>query len=177
MRRMALSVPVWLMLGATALAQGTGSAAPPSASPPPMPPPNTAPAGAMPGSGEQPAAMGGNVPVSTKASNLDQQDQADGKVAPALPSPDLGPNASPVDYLRAAQSALAAGKTGEAQQSLEMAQTRLLDRSVPYGEVNKPINSPAIDTISKALQALAAGNTAQSTQLVQAAIPQAEAAH
>ena len=177
MRSMGLSVPVWLMLGAAALAQGTGPAAPPFVSPPPMPPANEAPPAAMPNNGEQPATMGGRQPLSTRAANLNEQDQPYGKVAPALPSPDLGPDASPVAYLHAAQSALAAGRTGAAQQSLEMAQTRLLDRSVPYGQINTPIRSPAIDTISKALQALGAGDTAQSMQLIQAAIQQAEEAH
>lgn len=182
MRGMVLSAPIWLMLGAAALAQGTV----PAGNPPPLPPanpnypapaPNAAAPTPMQNSGAMSATMGGSVPLSRNATNLNQQDQPYARVAPALPSPDLGPNATPVDYLHAAQSALAAGKTGEAQQSLEMAQTRLLDRSVPYGQVNTPIRSPAIDTINQALQALGAGNQAQTMQLIQAAIPQAEAAH
>ncbi|HET8997809.1 MAG TPA: hypothetical protein VFN42_14165 [Acetobacteraceae bacterium] len=179
MRSVVLSVPVWLLLGAAALAQGTANA------PPPLPPsdqaasplpPNLAPPAAMPAPAQQPATLGGQEPVSTGAANLNQQDQPYRKVAPALPTPELGPNATPVDYLHAAEAALAGGRTGEAQQSLEMAQTRLLDRSVPYGQVNTPIKSPAIDTISQALQALGAGDRAQTMQLIQAAIHQAEAA-
>ena len=42
----------------------------------------------------------------------------------------------PSDYLRAAQGALAAGRIAEAQEALEMAQTRMLDRSVPLGQTN-----------------------------------------
>lgn len=181
MRSVLLSVPVWLMLGAAALAQG---APPAPGNPPPLPPPNAEPSvpanppptTAMPPQGEQPGTMGGREPLSARPSNIGPQDQGYGRIAPALPSPELGPNASPADYLRAAQAALAAGRTGEAQQSLEMAQTRLLDRSVPYGQVNTPVNSPAISAIGQALQALSAGNTAQCMQLIQVAIPQAEAA-
>lgn len=180
MRSVVLSVPVWLLLGTAALAQGTPNL------PPPLPPsdqaasplpPNTAPPAAMPAPAQPPAAMGGQEPVSTNAANLNQQDQPYRKVAPALPTPELGPNASPADYLRAAESALAGGRTGEAQQSLEMAQTRLLDRSVPYGQVTTPIRSPAIDTISQALQALGAGDRVQAMQMIRAAMHQAEAAH
>ena len=47
---------------------------------------------------------------------------------PNLPTTLVGPNATPADYLRAAQQSLQAGRTGEAQQALEMAETRLLDR-------------------------------------------------
>lgn len=188
MRSVVLSVPVWLLLGTAALAQGTANSPPPlppsdltapmppNAAPPPLPP-NTAPPAAMRGPAQQPATMGGRQPVSPNAANINQQDQPYSNVAPALPTPELGPNASPVDYLHAAQIALASGSTGEAQQSLEMAQTRLLDRSVPYGQVNAPINSPAIDTISRALRALGAGDRGQAMQLIQVAAQQAEAAH
>ncbi len=78
-------------------------------------------------------------------------------------------------YLRAAQSALQAGRTGEAQQSLEMAQTRLLDRSVPMGQTNNPSDNPAVSQMSQALKALAAGDRAQTMQLIQSAIPAAMA--
>ena len=84
-----------------------------------------------------------SMPMGSSASNIDAQDTRS-QIAPNLPSPQLGPNASPVDYLRAAQSALAAGQTGEAQQALEEAQTRLLDRSVAYGQTNNPSDNPAV---------------------------------
>ena len=97
------------------------------------------------------------------------------QIAPNLPSPQVGPNASPVDYLRAAQGALSAGQTGEAQQALEEAQTRLLDRSVPYGQTNNPSDNPAVAQITQALHALAAGDRGQCMQLIQSAIPAAQA--
>ncbi len=57
------------------------------------------------------------------------------KIASALPAPAVGEDAPPADLLRAAESALAAGRAGEAQEAMEMAQTRLLDRSVPLAHV------------------------------------------
>jgi len=117
---------------------------------------------------------GMSLPMGTHASNIDQQDTRS-TIAPNLPAPQLGEGAPPVDYLRAAQSALAAGQTGEAQQALEMAQTRMLDRSVMYDQTNNPTDNPAVTQIRDALHALAAGDRAQAMQLIQSAIPAAQA--
>jgi hypothetical protein len=117
---------------------------------------------------------GMSLPRGTDASNIDQSDTRS-QIAPNLPSPVLGPDASPADYLRAAQESLQAGRTGEAQQSLEMAETRLLDRSVPLGKNNVPDQSAVIGQINQALQALAAHDRARTMQLIQAAIPGAVA--
>ena len=68
-----------------------------------------------------------------------------------------------------------AGRTGEAQQSLEMAQTRLLDRSTPQFQTSDPSDNPAVTQISQALKALAAGDRAQTMQLIDAAISSATA--
>lgn len=135
------------------------------------------PPGASPDTGARPGNVVGtgmSLPMGTRASNIDPSDTRS-MIAPNLPSPAIGPNASAVDYLRAAQSALQAGRTGEAQQSLEMAQTRLLDRSVPMGQTNNPTDNPAVIQISQALKALAAGDRAQTMQLIQSAIPAATA--
>jgi hypothetical protein len=115
-----------------------------------------------------------SVPMGTHASNIDQSDTRS-PIAPNLPSPAVGPNASAADYLRAAQASLQAGRTGEAQQSLEMAQTRLLDRSVPQDQTSNPSDNPAVSQISQALKALAAGDRAQTMQLIQSTIPMATA--
>jgi hypothetical protein len=117
---------------------------------------------------------GMSMPMGTRASNIDANNTRS-TIAPNLPSPSLGPDSSPADYLRAAQASLQAGRTGEAQQSLEMAQTRLLDRSVPLGQTNNPSDNPAVTQISQALQALAARDRAQAMQFIQAAIPAATA--
>lgn len=114
-------------------------------------------------------------PRSSRASNINTMDTRS-TIAPNLPSPSLGPGASAADYLRAAQSSLAAGRTGEAQQALEMAQTRLLDRSVAYGQTNEPDSNPAVRQISDALQALAANDRMRASRIIQDAIPAAQAA-
>ena len=135
------------------------------------------PPGANPVTGARPGndvGTGMSMPMGTRASNIDANDTRS-TIAPNLPSPSLGPDSSPADYLRAAQASLQAGRTGEAQQSLEMAQTRLLDRSVPLGQTNNPSDNPAVTQISQALQALAARDRAQAMQLIQAAIPAANA--
>jgi hypothetical protein len=139
--------------------------------------PQGVPRGTNPDTGARPGneiGTGMSLPMGTRASNIDAGDTRS-VIAPNLPSPLIGANASPVDYLRAAQSALQAGRTGEAQQSLEMAQTRLLDRSVPMGQTDNPDSNPAVVQISHALRALAAGDRAQTMQLIQSAIPAATA--
>lgn len=88
----------------------------------------------------------------------------------ALPSPAVSGNAAPADILRAAQGALAAGRSGEAQEALEMAQTRLLDRSVQLGHTGDASGSPAVNLIRQALQALAAGDRLGCADSIQAAI-------
>jgi hypothetical protein len=67
----------------------------------------------------------------------------------------LSPEASPADFLRAARGALAAGRNGEARSALEMAQTRLLDRSVDAGQESVPSHDLAVKQISEAIEALA----------------------
>src|SRR5262249_39287749 len=47
------------------------------------------------------------------------------RVVATLPVPGLSDEAAPTDFLKAARGAVAAGRTGEARSSLEMAQTRL----------------------------------------------------
>jgi hypothetical protein len=139
--------------------------------------PQGVPAGANPDTGARPGndiGTGMSLPMGTRASNIDQSD-THSSIAPNLPSPPIGANANAVDYLRAAQSALQAGRTGEAQQAMEMAQTRLLDRSVPQGQTNNPSDNPAVSQTSLALKALAVGDRAQSMQLLQSAIPAATA--
>jgi hypothetical protein len=115
-----------------------------------------------------PAAWADN-PTSDRASNIDAADSAS-TIAPALPSPDLRPGAPPVAFLHAARSALATGRSGEAQQALEMAETRLLDRSTPLFQTNDPSSSPLIRQIGEARRALGAGDRAKSMQLLDQAI-------
>jgi hypothetical protein len=91
-------------------------------------------------------------------------DKQGAKIAPAalasnkLPEPPLSPEASPVDFLRAARGALAAGRAGEARSALEMAQTRLLDRVVDAGKEQEPSHDAAVKQITGAINALAAND-------------------
>lgn len=91
------------------------------------------------------------------------------KLATELPAPPLSDDARPGEFLQAAARAVATGRKGEAQQSLEMAQTRLLDRSVPLGATGVPSEQPAVKLISQALQALAAGDRGTCLRLIEEA--------
>jgi hypothetical protein len=113
-------------------------------------------------------------PTSDNASNINGQDTLS-PIAPALPEPNLAEGARPSDALRAAQGALAAGRTGEAQAALEMAETRMLDRSVALGATGNPSDNPTVGQISRALQALAANDRATSMQWIQTALGSATA--
>jgi hypothetical protein len=93
----------------------------------------------------------------------------------ALPTPDLPEGSKPSDYLRAAQGALAAGHTGMAEEALERAQTRLLDRSVPLFQTDNPSSNPISQQITQARQALAARDRGACMQLIQTAIASATA--
>jgi hypothetical protein len=94
-------------------------------------------------------------PASSQASNIDGAD-THATIAPHLPSPGLGENASPDKYLMVAERALRAHKSGEAQQALEMAETRLLDRSTSPSAASSPDQGPRVQAVSAALRDLAA---------------------
>ena len=57
------------------------------------------------------------------------------------------------------QAAIAAHHTGTAQQALEMAETRLLDRSTPVGSANQPDDNQRVEAVASARKALASGDT------------------
>jgi hypothetical protein len=114
---------------------------------------------------------GNSLPRSDKASNTTAHDTRT-QIAPNLPSPGIAENATPRDYLVAARKALVAGHTGQAQQSLEMADTRLLDRSVAQGQTNSHSDDPLVIRIDEARRALGNGDTKLATQIVDAALAQ-----
>lgn len=115
---------------------------------------------------------GSSLPLSDKASNITPGDMRS-TIAPNLPSPPVGENAPVRDYLMAARAALFAGRTGEAQQSLEMAETRALDRSVPLFQTNVASTAPLVEAIRNALQALSAGDRGRAVQVIEAILPKA----
>ena len=146
------------------------------AQPAPRATPQGVPRGANPETGARPGneiGTGASLPRSDKASNIGPGN-TQSTIVPNLPSPPIGENATPRDYLLAARAALATGRTGEAQQSLEMAETRALDRSVPLFQTNVPPKDPLVAEIQAALDALGAGDKLRAMQIIEAAIPHAE---
>ena len=87
-----------------------------------------------------------------------------GVAAPPVPD-----NASPLDFLHAARDALAHGKTGQAQEALERAEARALDRAVPLFQTDKPIEDPLVTQIRQARLALASNDIEHSIQLIASA--------
>jgi hypothetical protein len=106
---------------------------------------------------------------SNKASNIVSAD-TNGTVAPNLPSAGLGLDATARDYLRTAREALVAGRTGEAQQSLEMAETRVLGGAVTPNRADIPSGRPKAVEIHDALHALGQGDRALAIQIVDIAL-------
>ena len=105
------------------------------------------------------AATGMSGPASNRASNIDRADTPGG-IAPHLPGPDVPEDSGPDSLLRAADRALAEHRTGAAQEALERAETRLLDRSTEIDASSRPDQDPRVVHISAALQALGRGDIA-----------------
>jgi len=114
--------------------------------------------------------VGPSFPLSPNASNIGPSDTRS-NIAPTLPDPDVGEDASPRQLLMAARNALAAGRTGQAQEAMERAQTRLLDRSTPLFQTDRPSADPAVARISEALRALGAGDRAGALRVLDATVP------
>lgn len=114
--------------------------------------------------------VGLSLPLSDRASNINAQDTTAG-VAPTLPATGLGADATPQDYLRAARADLAAKRrTGQAQQAMEMAETRALDRSVTPDRAGAPDDSRLVTRIRDARMALGNGDIAGAIRLIDAAL-------
>jgi hypothetical protein len=114
------------------------------AAPQPAPSPSMTPASSF---------VPGHEPMSAQASNINPAD-THSEIAPALPPPPVGPDASANDLLQAAQTALAQHRSGAAQEALERAETRLLDRSTVPDAAGTPDQRPRVRAISAALDAI-----------------------
>jgi hypothetical protein len=112
---------------------------------------------------------GTSMPLSDKASNTTSADTRSA-IAPTLPASSIGADATVHDYLTAARASLVAGRTGQAQQSLEMAETRALDRSVVKGQANVPDDSQVITRIRDARHALSDRNRTHAIALIDLAL-------
>ena len=130
------------------------------------------PPGANPVTGARPGneiGTGMSMPMSDKAGNIGPQDTSS-PIATRLPSPDVEENASVHALLLAARAALIANRTGEAQEALEQAETRALDRSVPLLQTGVPSQSPLVAKIRDALHALGTGDRMATAHLLDEAI-------
>lgn len=108
---------------------------------------------------------GQSLPLSDKASNAAPADTRS-VIAPRLPTPGVGDDSAPRGFLEAAQKALTLGRTGEAQEALERAESRLLDRSVAPSRANDPSAQPVVAAVGDARRALAAGDRARAQQII-----------
>ncbi len=113
--------------------------------------------------------IGDSLPRSDKASNI-VPSNSQSNVAPTLPPSGLGDNAATFEYLRVARTALVAGRTGQAQQSLEMAETRALDRWVLQDQINTPSTSVIVGRIRDARHALGNRDSSQAIRLIDLAL-------
>lgn len=113
--------------------------------------------------------VGESLPRSDKASNIVPADTRS-DIAPTLPQSAAGNDAATRDYLRAARASLVAGQSGQAQQSLEMAETRALDRTVEQGRTGVPSHSALVSQIRDARHALGNGDTTHAIRLIDLAL-------
>ena len=104
-------------------------------------------------------------PIDLRASNIAPSDTRS-TIAPALPVPPVGLSAPPLTFLQAARAAISAGRTGETQEALERAETRLLDSAGLAGIGS----TPALDETRAARSALAARDRIGATREIDAAI-------
>lgn len=139
------------------------------------PSPDWVPPGANPQTGARPGneiGTGMSLPLSDKAGHI-LPGHDGGRIAGRLPTPPVDENAGPRDFLLAARGALAAGRTGEAQEALERAETRLLDRSVPLFKTNEQSRDALVQQIQDVLHTLGAGDRMAAMQLLEQAIAHA----
>ena len=116
---------------------------------------------------------GMSLPRSDAASNLDARTTRS-ELAPNLPAPPAGDDIQTL--LLDARRALRLGQTGEAQEALERAQTRALDRSVPVGDERVLAGGALVAATGRARAALAAGNVAGAIRVIDAVLPRAAVA-
>ena len=142
-------------------------------SPPPGNLAASAPSGSQAGT-PAPAEQGGRQPMSNAASNtVPENTHTDW--APSLPAPDVADNAPPAEFLHAAERAIATNRTGEAQEALERAESRALDRSVRPSKAGEPSAQPLVKQIADARQALGEGDRLKALSLIKAALANPDA--
>ncbi len=110
--------------------------------------------------------VGLSEPASTQASNIAPGDTRSA-IAPRLPGSAMpGLDTTARQELQMAQRDLSAHRTGAAQEALERAETRLLDRSTPAGMTGTPDSGPMVQMISQAREALGRNDVAGAQDIV-----------
>jgi hypothetical protein len=157
MRPLLYATTVLAALAGPALAQGPAVPVTPQGVPP----------GANPETGARPGNEIGtksSLPAGNRASNINEENKRS-DIAPNLPTPRAGDDASASQYLQDAQTSLNQGRTGEAQEALERAQTRLLEDQ----QAGKS-SGDLIQRISDARQALGSHDQARAEELISGAL-------
>lgn len=113
--------------------------------------------------------VGESFPASDKASNITAGNTRS-TIAPRLPTPAGGEDASPAMFLADAQRALNARQSGRAQEALERAETAMLHRSVAPDQANTPDQGSGVAQVRMARDALAKGDMAGAKKAVSAAM-------
>jgi hypothetical protein len=112
-------------------------------------------------------------PLNRPASNIAPSDTRT-VIAPALPAPALPSADPPSAFLIAARRAVVIGRTGEAQEALERAETRLLGRDVSpaldAAVANDGVQHQAVLAIGTARRALAAHDRAAAIDAIDVAL-------
>jgi hypothetical protein len=112
---------------------------------------------------------GMSLPRSDKAGNLNAA-TTHSELAPNLPAPAGAETVRAL--LLAARQDLAANQTGAAQEALERAETRALDRSIPVGTERVPAQDPLVMAVTQARDAMAAGNMGGAIGIIDGALAQ-----
>ena len=137
---------VFMLLSGTALAQPYPQPSIQTYAPP------ATPDGARPGND---IGTGMSLPRSNTAGNINAA-TTHSDLAPNLPAPAGVENVR--DLLVTARQDLVSGQTGAAQEALERAESRALDRDIAPGTERVPDQSPAVAGISQARDALGNNN-------------------
>jgi hypothetical protein len=116
--------------------------------------------------------VGLSEPASSQASNITPSDTR-AAIAPRLPGSEAaGIDVTAQQELQMAQRDLSEHRTGAAQEALERAETRLLDRSTDQGMTDQPSMNPVAHTIAQAREALARNDLSGAQALVSQAMQQ-----
>lgn len=109
--------------------------------------------------------VGTSLPLSPKVSNIMPGD-THSDIAPTPPPPAAGQNASVRQLLMSGNQALAAGRTGTADEALEDAETDILTRSVLASRTDYQSQNPVIAQIEKARTAIGRHQNAAASAIV-----------